>query len=74
MNIFFHKTGMNLSLDKLNYDIYKNQFNYEVNFFFLINQPTLKLQKILLHIGIYSLLKMCFLVYVVVSEYVIKNV
>ena len=73
MNIFFHKTGMNLSLDKLNYDIYKNQFNYEVNFF-LINQPALKLQKILLHIGIYSLLKMCFLVYVVVSEYVIKNV
>ena len=73
MNIFFHKTGMNLSLDKLNYDIYKNQFNYEVNFF-LINQPTLKLQKTLLHIDIYSLLKMCFLVYVVVSEYVIKNV
>lgn len=50
MNILFPKIGTNLSLDKLNYDIYKNQFNYEVILYFCINQLTLKLRKILLHI------------------------
>lgn len=53
MNILFPKIGTNLSLDKLNYDIHKNQFNYEVNIF-LYKSTYIKIMKNIIAYSAYT--------------------